>query len=67
VPLTPTSLVVEHISANGRHYSRDEPYTRSNLTFTPGRIEYYWTGTMVRNPAQAKGWQELAIGFSLCF
>jgi hypothetical protein len=48
---TPTSLVVEHVSANGRHYSRDEQYTRSNLTFTPGRIEYYWNGTMVRNSA----------------
>jgi hypothetical protein len=35
---TPTSLVVEHVSANGRRYSRDEQYTRSNLTFTPGRI-----------------------------
>ena len=47
----PTSLVVEHVSANGRRYSRDEQYTRSNLTFTPGRIEYYWNGTMLRNPA----------------
>ena len=47
----PTSLVVEHVSANGRRYSRDEQYTRSNLTFTPGRIEYYWNGTMVRNSA----------------
>ena len=48
---TPTSLVVEHVSANGRRYSRDEQYTRSNLTFTSGRIEYYWNGTMVRNSA----------------
>ena len=47
---TPTSLVVEHVSANGRRYSRDEQYTRSNLTFKPGRIEYYWNGTMLRNP-----------------
>src|SRR5260221_13861682 len=48
---TPTSLGVEHVSASGPRYSRDEQYTRSNLTFTPGRIEHYWNGPMAGTPA----------------
>jgi hypothetical protein len=48
---SPTSLTVTHVSAGGNYYTRDEQYTKSNLTNTRGKFEYFWTGTMVKNSA----------------
>lgn len=47
----PTSMTVTHVSAAGKNYTRDEQYTKSNLTNTRGKYEYFWTGTMVNNSA----------------
>jgi hypothetical protein len=48
---TPTSMTVSHVSAGGEWYTRDKQYTKSNLSHTRGKVEYFWTGTMVRNSA----------------
>src|SRR4029079_5643530 len=45
----PPSMTLTHVSATGKNYTRDEQYTKSNLTNTRGKYEYFWTGTMVNN------------------
>jgi hypothetical protein len=47
--LTATDLTVVHYATSGTPYSRADQYTRSNLTQTPGKTEYYWTGTWIKN------------------
>ena len=47
----PMILKVMHIAASGAVYDRDDQYTNTNLTNTPGRLEYSWTGTMAKNRA----------------
>jgi hypothetical protein len=48
---TPMSLRVMHVAASGAVYDRDGQYRQTNLTNTPGRLEYSWTGTMAKNRA----------------
>src|SRR6516162_6203589 len=45
----PTGLTVTHVSVSGKTYIRDEQYSDSTLTNTPGRTEYFWSGKMVNN------------------
>jgi hypothetical protein len=47
----PENLSVLHYAASGTAYDRADQYTRSDLTYTPGKIDYYWTGTWVQNSA----------------
>jgi hypothetical protein len=47
----PMSLKVMHVAASGAVYDRDDQYRQTNLTNTPGRLEYSWTGTMAKNRA----------------
>jgi hypothetical protein len=49
--LNPTDLTIIHTTISGASYNRADQYTRSNLTQTPGRTDYYWTGTWIKNPA----------------
>ena len=45
----PTGLTVTHVSASGKSYIRDEQYSDSTLTNTPGKTEYFWSGKMAKN------------------
>jgi hypothetical protein len=45
----PTGLTVTHVSVSGKMYTRDEQYTNAILTNTPGKTEYFWSGTMAKN------------------
>ena len=47
----PTDLTVTHYTISGASYNRADQYTQSNLTQTPGRTDYYWTGTWIKNSA----------------
>jgi len=39
------NLVVVHHTRSGETYNRDDQYVNSNLRQTPGKTDYYWTGT----------------------
>jgi len=45
----PTGLTVTHVSASGKSHIRDEQYSDSTLTNTPGKTEYFWSGKMANN------------------
>jgi hypothetical protein len=47
----PEEMTVSHYATSGASYDRAEQYTRSDLTQTPGRTDYYWTGTWTKNSA----------------
>jgi hypothetical protein len=47
----PTDLKVVHTTVSGAIYVRADQYTRSNLTSTPGKTEYFWTGAWTKNLA----------------
>jgi hypothetical protein len=47
----PEDMTVSHYAASGTSYNRAEQYTRSNLAHTPGKADYYWTGTWIKNSA----------------
>ena len=47
----PQEMSVSHYAVSGIAYNRAEQYTRSDLTQTPGRTDYYWTGTWIKNSA----------------
>lgn len=47
----PEEMTVSHYATSGISYSRGEQYTRSDLTQTPGKTDYYWTGTWAKNSA----------------
>jgi len=47
----PMSMKVMHVAASGAVYDRDDQYVQTNLTNTPGKLEYSWTGTMAKNRA----------------
>jgi hypothetical protein len=47
----PTDLTVIHYSISGASYNRADQYTRSDLTQTPGRTDYYWRGTWIKDAA----------------
>ncbi len=47
----PADLTVIHHTVSGATYNRADQYTRSDLTHTPGRTDYYWRGTWIKNPA----------------
>ena len=47
----PMSLRVMHVAASGAIYDRDDQYMQTNLSNTPGRLEYSWIGTMAKNRA----------------
>jgi hypothetical protein len=45
----PAGLDVTHVSASGKSYIRDEQYSDSTLTNTPGKTEYFWSGKMAKD------------------
>jgi hypothetical protein len=47
----PEEMSVSHYATSGVSYNRAEQYTRSDLTQTPGKTDYYWTGTWTKNLA----------------
>jgi len=47
----PEDMSVSHYATSGASYSRADQYTRSDLTQTPGKTDYYWTGTWIKNSA----------------
>ena len=47
----PEDMSVLHYAASGTAYNRADQYTRSDLTQIPGRIDYSWTGTWIKNSA----------------
>jgi hypothetical protein len=47
----PEEMSVSHYATSGTSYSRADQYTRSDLTQTPGKTDYYWTGTWIKNSA----------------
>src|SRR5262249_3399106 len=44
-------MSVSHYATSGASYNRAEQYVRSDLTQTPGKTDYYWTGTWTKNSA----------------
>jgi hypothetical protein len=42
-------LNVAHVAASGAVFDRDDQYKNTNLRHTPDRLEYTWTGTMIKN------------------
>ena len=42
-------LGISHVSASGKSHIRDEQYSDSTLTNTPGKTEYFWSGKMANN------------------
>jgi hypothetical protein len=49
----PEEMSVSHYATSGVSYNRAEQYVRSDLTQTPGKTDYYWTGTWTKNSAVA--------------
>jgi hypothetical protein len=47
----PEDMSVLHYAVSGTAYNRADQYTRSDLTQIPGRIDYSWTGTWIKNLA----------------
>jgi hypothetical protein len=47
----PEDMSVSHYATSGASYNRADQYTRSDLTQTAGKSDYYWTGTWLKNPA----------------
>jgi hypothetical protein len=47
----PEDMNVLHYAVSGAAYNRSDQYTQSNLTRTPGKTDYYWTGTWDKNSA----------------
>jgi hypothetical protein len=47
----PEDMTVSHYATSGASYNRAEQYMRSNLTQTPGKTDYYWTGIWSKNSA----------------
>jgi hypothetical protein len=47
----PEEMRVFHHATSGASYNRSDQYTRSDLTQTPGKTDYYWTGTWIKNSA----------------
>jgi hypothetical protein len=47
----PEEMSVFHHAISGASYNRTDQYTRSDLTQTPGKTDYYWTGTWIKNSA----------------
>jgi hypothetical protein len=47
----PEEMNVSHYATSGASYNRAEQYTRSDLTQTPGKTDYYWSGTWIKNTA----------------
>jgi hypothetical protein len=47
----PEEMNVSHYATSGVSYNRADQYTRSDLTQTPGKTDYYWTGTWIKNSA----------------
>jgi hypothetical protein len=47
----PEEMSVSHYATSGVSYNRAEQYVRSDLTHTPDKTDYYWTGTWTKNSA----------------
>jgi hypothetical protein len=47
----PEEMNVSHYAIGGASYNRAEQYMRSDLTQTPRKTDYYWTGTWTKNSA----------------
>jgi hypothetical protein len=47
----PEEMSVSHYATSGASYDRADQYMRSDLTQTPGKTDYYWTGTWTKNSA----------------
>jgi hypothetical protein len=48
---SPEDMSISHYAISGASYNRADQYTRSDLTQTPGKTDYYWTGTWTKNSA----------------